>query len=128
MWRRITCAFLVSWLLLCLFACSWEVRDSNLAGTYRATTDWGSSTLILKADHTFAQSVTTKAGEARKIEGKWALNTSGPSNLITFLPYLWVSHEKRGERADAGYCSVDRTLFGGVEISADPDYGIAFRR
>ena len=116
-------------LLLFLPGCSRHSRETNLLGSYRADAEWGSSTLLLKADHTFEQTVSTKSGTFKKVSGEWELDTSGLTDAITFQKkYLWVTHDEKGEEADGAFASVDPTLFGAPEISADPDYGISFRR
>jgi hypothetical protein len=126
--RRLKCAMMVV-PLVCLVGCSWRVQDADLRGTYHATTDWGTSTLILRADHTFEQTVSTNSGTFRKVKGIWELDTSGSSRSLTLSgKYLSVTHDKQGEEADGAFASVERRLFGGVEISSDPDYGIAFQR
>jgi hypothetical protein len=120
---------LMSVLLLCLVGCSLRVRDADLSGTYHATADWGTSTLVLRPDHTFGQSVSTNSGTFRKVQGTWELDTSGTSQSITLAgKYLSVTHDKQGEEADIAFASVERRLFGGAEISSDPDYGIAFQK
>ena len=116
-------------LLICLLGCSRESREAGLVGSYRADTDWGSSTLLLKADHTFEQTVSTKSGTFKKVNGEWELDTTGPTDAITFKKkYLSVTHDEKGEEVGGAFASVDPTLFGATEISADPDYGISFRR
>jgi len=100
-----------------------------LVGSYRAVAEWGTSTLLLKADHTFEQTVATKSGTYKKVDGEWELDTSGSTDAISFKKkYLSVTHNEQGEEIEGAYASIDRGLFGGVEISADPDYGISFRR
>ena len=127
--RRLKYVALMSVLLLCLVGCSWRVQDSELSGTYHAPADWGKSTLVLRPDHTFEQSVSTNSGTFRKVQGTWELDTSDTSRSITLSgKYLSVTHDKQGEEADGAFASVERRLFGGVEISSDPDYGIAFQR
>ena len=116
-------------LLLFLPGCSRHSRETNLIGSYRADAEWGSSTLLLKADHTFEQTVSTKSGTFKKVSGEWELDTSGLTDAITFKKkYLSVTHDGKGEEVDGAFASVDQTLFGAPEISADPDYGISFRR
>ena len=113
--------------LLFLFGCSRHSRESRLVGSYRVDADWGSSTLLLKADHTFEQTVSTKSGGFKRTKGEWQLDKRDYG--IDFKnSYLCVTHDKQGENADGGYASIEPRLFGGIEISADPDYGISFRR
>ena len=98
-------------------------------GVYRADAEWGSSTLILKADHTFEQTVSTKSGIFKKVDGGWALTTNGATDEIEFKNrYLWITHDEQGEEANGAYATLDPNPSGGVEISADPDYEIAFRK
>ena len=123
--RRILLLSLLLWLL----GCSRQSREARLAGAYRADAKWGSSTLVLRTDHTFEQTVSTKSGSLKKVHGEWALDSGGMTDGITFKKkYLWVTHDKEGEEADGAYASVEPTLLGYAEISADPDYGISFRR
>lgn len=115
--------------LLFLFGCSRHSSEARLVGSYRADADWGSSTLLLKADHTFEQTVSTKSGTFKKVNGEWKLDASGLTDAITFKKkYLSVTHNEKGEEVGGAFASVDPTLFGAPEISADPDYGISFRR
>ena len=132
MWRRsddqIIRALVLALCLFC-FGCSRRLQDDRVAGTYVAEADWGTSTLILKTDHTFEQSVATKSGVLKKINGQWELNSSGSGNSIAFSPkYLGVTHDKKGVESDGAFASVDSSLLGTVEISADPDYGIVFKK
>jgi hypothetical protein len=65
----------------------------------------------------------------KQVQGTWELHLSGRDESITLNhKYLWVTHDKRGEESDGAFASVERGPFGGIEISADPDYGIAFRK
>jgi hypothetical protein len=109
--------------------CSRRSSEARLVGSYVAVTEWGSSTLLLKSDHTFEQTVSTKSGTFKKIDGEWGLYTSGLTEAIEFKKrYLAVTHDERGEEVDGAYASIETGLFGGIEISADPDYGISFRK
>jgi len=103
-----------------------------MAGTYKLTAEWGSSTLTLNSDHTFTQSVSTNTGVTKRGSGTWELAHDGwgtwGDTVILRQKYLWVLHDKQGEDSDGAFASAERRIFGGVEISADPDYGIAFRK
>jgi hypothetical protein len=125
--RRPGLSVLMLLLLVPTAACSLHVRDSEMVGTYKATAEWGTSTIVLKPDHTFTQSVSTKTGAYREVQGNWELDQSGLTDAITFThKYLSVTHNEQGEEAGGAFASVDPRLFGGIEISADPDYGVAF--
>ena len=57
------------------------------------------------------------------------LDTSGLTDSIFFQKaYLSVTHDEEGEEVNGAYSSVGIGSSGGSEISADPDYGISFRR
>lgn len=113
--------------LLFASACSAHRGDSQMIGTYKATAQWGNSILVLNEDHTFKQTVSTNSGVYREVQGSWALDRSGLTDAITFTHnYLSVTHNEQGEEVDGAAASVEPRLFGGIEISADPDYGIAF--
>ena len=115
--------------LMCLscLSCGRKIHDSDLFGTYIANPDWGTSTLVLNSDHTFTQTVTTKTGSSKSVHGKWEL-TSDLQTLVLSQKFLSVTHDQQGTEADGDASSVERGLFGGIEISADPDYGIAFHK
>lgn len=112
-----------------LFSTGCRLQDSDLVGTYHAAPEWGSSVLVLAADHTFTQTITTKSGAVKQINGRW--ETSGLSRIggnVALAPYLTVTHEIQGEEAGGDFATVQRRLFGGLEISADPDWGISFQK
>jgi hypothetical protein len=106
------------------------VREVNIPGTYIAEADWGSSTLILAPNHTFHQTVQFHGGNIEYLDGTWktSSNGNGISGNISFLPFLSVTHTDQGRRVDYCFSSITATGFRGMEISADPDYGIAFRK
>jgi hypothetical protein len=69
----------------------------ELVGTYRATPEWGSSVLVLQADHTFKQTVTTKSGVLKEVRGHWtASDLSRLTGDIALTPYLTVTHDNQG--------------------------------
>jgi hypothetical protein len=112
-----------------VLACFRRSRDADIVGTFQANPKWGTSTLVIRSDHTFEQTVSTSSGSFRRVEGRWELHTSTSGDSITFdQKYLSATHDEQGEEVDGAFASVNRGLFGGVEISADPDYGIAFRK
>ena len=119
--------WLGSSLLVCLLTsgCFRPNGDADMFGSYHADADWGTSTLILRTDHTFKQTVSTKSGLVKEGEGRWSL--SGDAITLTGK-YLSVTHDDPGEETNGDFASVEKNIFGSVEISADPDYGIAFRK
>jgi hypothetical protein len=123
--------------LLCLLAltpivgCSAIVTDTEAPGTYTATTDWGNSVLVLSSDHTFNQTVRLNTGEAKSLRGTWRIvkNSSNPPyTTINLTPFFNITHDKQGNYTLASAYSIYHVPFGGINIAADPDYGIAHRK
>ena len=108
---------LLSVLLLLPVACT-PSSSRELSGRYHAETDAGNSVLVLGPDGTFSQTVA-----AERIEGSWGY----ADGHVVIKPCLSVARDGFGKRIDV--CSMDasRTPVG-VELSVDPDYGIAFRK
>jgi hypothetical protein len=99
-------------------------RLKDLPGEYVAKTDWGTSTLILRTDHTMKQEVRTNRGEVRQNSGVWTFD----DEFLTTKPCLVVGH--RTEGLWSGACGNDVTVIGfrKVEISLDPDFGLAYEK
>jgi hypothetical protein len=119
-------------ILLTLFTgCSAVVTDAQAAGTYKAETDWGVSTLILSKDHTFDQTVRLKNGQTKHLNGTWRItsNSGDPAyTTINLSPFYNVTHDKQGQFTLASAFSIYHVPFGGINIAGDPDYGIAHRK
>jgi hypothetical protein len=108
-----------------------RVKEADVPGTYTAKADWGTSTLVLAKDHTFQQTVRLNSGEVKRMDGKWKLVGPGKNSVvydITMGPCLDVKHDKQGVYAPWSFSSINPTLSGGLEIAADPDWGIAYRK
>ena len=127
--RGIILMICVVCLTFALAGCSLRPSDSDLVGTYLASPEWGSSVLILKADHTFEQFVVVGSAPSKRIQGQWS---TGPSSRvdsnISLVPYLTVTHDVHGADSGGAGASATRGFFGGIEISADPDWGISFEK
>jgi hypothetical protein len=123
--------FSVALTLILITGCSAVVTETEAPGTYRADADWGTSTLVLAKDHTFEQTVRPKDGPPRHITGTWNIARSSGQPVYTtvqFSPFLSITHDKQGVFAGASMYSIYHVPFGGINIAADPDYGIAHRK
>jgi hypothetical protein len=108
-----------------------RVKEANVPGTYTAKTDWGVSTLVLAKDHTFQQTVKLNSGEFKHVHGNWELVSPAKNSVnynITLSPCLDVKHDKQGVYAPWSFSSIDRFAFRGMEIAADPDWGITYKK
>jgi hypothetical protein len=121
-------------LLLCyifLVGCGFRaLTERDVPGTYKATTQWGESTLVLRPDHSFEQTVVQNDHTQASITGTWRLDLwagkSASQGIIFMKPFLWVAHDHKGDPAGGAGPSISRGPFWGVTIAADPDYGISF--
>lgn len=82
-------------LLCCAFfvgGCFRALTDQNVVGTYKANAQWGESTLVLRADHTFEQMVVRNDHTQAKIEGTWKLDLlpgkSATYGVLALKPFL----------------------------------------
>jgi hypothetical protein len=111
--------------------CSVVVSDAEAPGTYTANADWGTSTIVLAKDHTFSQTVRLKSGVTKQVNGRWKIDNhpgSTPFTTINLTPFFNVTHDKDGVYSLASAYSIYHVPFGGINIAADPDYGIAHRK
>ncbi len=127
---RLIAAFSLGLCFLFFIGCT-RVNEADVPGDYNATADWGNSSLTIAADHTFRQTVRANSGEVKQISGKWNLvKPSGNSanTNITFAPYLNFQHDKQGVYAPWSFLSITPIGIRGLEIAADPDWGITFKK
>lgn len=124
-------------LLLCctlsLSCGSRSLTEDDVIGTYVATADWGGSTLVLHADHTFEQRVNRNDHTQATVKGTWRLIFYDGKNashaLLDFRPvFLNVAHDEEGKLGDGASPSVTRGFLWGIIIAADPDWGISFEK
>lgn len=70
-WGCLTVAALVVLIVLWWAAgATWATRESAIAGTYSSQGAWGSSTLVMRPDHTFSQQVDFTNEYSGKSEGR----------------------------------------------------------
>ena len=124
--------FLCLIVLLPTTGCSSVVTDAQAApGVYKADTDWGTSTITLAPNHSFTQVVTPKNGEPKQVIGNWKIsrNTGDIAyTTISLSPFFNITHDKQGQPTAASAYSIYHVPFGGINIAADPDFGITFRK
>jgi hypothetical protein len=122
---------LIAILSIALTGCSAVVDDAQAPGTYQADTDWGVSILVLDGDHLFDQTVRLKSGVTLHLKGHWKIDThpgDHPYTTINFTPFYSVTHDRQGVYTLASSYSIYPVPFGGINIAADSDYGIAHRK
>lgn len=120
--------------LSCVFltGCGFRaLTEKDVPGTYKASADWGRSTLVLHPDHSFDQTVVRDDHTQTSIKGTWALSfVPGKKNasygILTLKPFLAVEHDQKGDPVPLDLPSISRGFLWGMTISADPDYGISF--
>lgn len=64
-------------LLICvsMTGCGFRaLTEQDAVGTYEASADWGSSTLVLHPDHSFDQPVVRNDHTQTSIRGRWELS------------------------------------------------------
>ena len=127
---RLTSALGLFVLCFSMIGCM-RVKEADVPGTYTAKAEWGTSTLLLAKDHTFRQTVRLNSGDVKRMSGKWELVSPAKNSVvydITIGPCLDVKHDKWGVYAPGSFSSINPTLFGGLEIAADPDWGITYKK
>jgi len=121
-------------LLICvsMMGCGFRaLTDQDVAGTYKASADWGSSTLVLHPDHSLEQTVVRNDHTQTSIKGTWRLSLipgkeKASYGILLLKPFLDVEHDHKGELSGAAVPGISRGFLWGMTISADPDYGISF--
>jgi hypothetical protein len=129
--RKLLYALLCLIILLPMAGCSAIVTDAQAPGTYKADTDWGVATITLASNNTFSEVVIPKNGQPRQLSGHWRISQSGKNptyTTISLTPFYIVTHDKEGQYTLATASSIYHVPFGGINIAADPDAGIAFRK
>jgi hypothetical protein len=106
------------------------LSDKDVSTTYTAQTDWGSSTPVLHPNHTFDQIVIRSDNTQSRTSGSWQMKLTdggeGVNGIVIFKPFLSVRHDYAGVPEQSAAPSIARLGSGGIEIAADPDYGIEF--
>jgi hypothetical protein len=127
--RRIIVLVLACALLL--VSCLRPLRESEVEGTYEAEAGSARSTLMLEGNHEFHQSVQYKNGTVATAVGQWHIqpqHTGSASGLLVLTKLLRFDHEKQQGWWPGGAFSITAVGFTGIEISVDPNWGIAYRK
>ena len=79
-------------LALCVLsvACSLNVRQEDLYGTYTASYPFGKETLTLNRDGTFVQQVAVNGQAPVTAHGRWEFDSNG--SRISFYGSMWVDN------------------------------------
>jgi hypothetical protein len=100
------------------------VPEREIPGNYAAKADWGRSSLLVKGDGTFEQTLTTNIGYTRRIRGEWKFE----NGFILLKPCLQITYDGEGIDADVCAHAVEAVGLGRTEISLDPDKGFAYSK
>lgn len=73
------------------------MNESSLVGIYHAETSCLAITLIVKADHSFVQSVRMKDGGAKQLSGNWSVERGG--KWLVLKPFLDFTTNTQGTEA-----------------------------
>ncbi len=101
-----------------------EASEAELPGRYLVKTSWGESTLNLRADHTFVQDARPRDGDSKSLSGKWQFRDS----FLSMKPCIVLEHGREGTVSDLCGGGVEVTGLDHVEISLDPDAGLAYEK
>lgn len=108
------------------------LTEQDVVGRYEADAQWGKSVLILHSDHSFNQTVTRDDHTQANTKGTWKLDLFDTKNasggIIVLQNFLAIDHDHRGETAGWAAPSISRGFMWGVDIAADPDWGITFTK
>lgn len=126
---RFGACLLVAVLALCE-GCMPVSSEQNLVGRYKLSADWGCSTLDLREDHSFTQTVSRACtGNGNTITGTWKgeeLRSTFQAQL-NLQPYINVTTDGPTQTGNYGYLSIERWLWG-TQIVVDPDKGLKYRK
>ena len=102
--RRVICVLVLAGIGICWFVIASDYSDAAASGTYRLVHKGVTSTLVLRADHSFRQEVSDSSG-TRRAEGTWRRVGEGG---VSFSPdFLTLPGEQRGEDGTA-FCDMER--------------------
>jgi hypothetical protein len=101
-----------------------EASEADLPGRYLAKTSWGESSLDLRGDHTFVQDARPRNGRPKSLSGRWTFRDS----FLSIKPCIMLDRGSGGIVADLCGGGVEVTGLNHVEISLDPDAGLAYEK
>jgi hypothetical protein len=124
-----------SWLM-------WETRRSEIPGSYSAEGVWGSSTLILKKDHTFVQEVRFMEYDeppvapyprhttmSKSVTGTWEeYGRSWFDQKLGIKPFISLLRLDNGKTYESFPASFGPVALTGLGIEIDISRGIVYRK
>jgi hypothetical protein len=108
-----------------LNACSRDIQQSDLPGSYRLEFNDGFATLELRPDGTFVQEVRQSNKNVIRTEGRWSFDSR--HTRISLAPIYTVTQFNEGSGPHPASMPVERSI-GGIEFVSDPDFNLAYRR
>jgi hypothetical protein len=117
--------------LFCLCACSNAVPEPSLVGDYVASYGDETATLSLKADHTYAHSVSASGHQVAQQVSTWKasqMSTAGRnSTVVDFSGFLAIPSFKEKQNVKVGWATeVDQTWLGRTRLCFDSDVGYCY--
>jgi hypothetical protein len=114
----------------------WETRKAAIPGVYHVTSAWGSSTLTLRADHSFTQEVepldeyTGKRLERQVISGRWEeYGRRYLDQRIGIELFIWLGSPDSGKiYNDEFQLSYGPVSLTGLGIEVNIAAGIVYRK
>jgi len=121
---------------------TWETRRAALPGVYHTDGVWGTSTLVLRSDHTFTQNVTFMEYDepsvapyprhvtaSKSITGTWEENgRSWFDQELTFKPFISLLRLDQGKTYQIFPASFGLVALTGPGIEIDISRGIVYRK
>jgi hypothetical protein len=113
----------------------WDTRSSAIPGVYHASGVWGSSTLMLRNDHTVTQELNLvnqykqEAAQPRVISGRWEEHGRILfDQKIVIKPFIGFGAADNGKVYDAYPASYGPVALSGLGIEIDISQGIVYRK
>lgn len=113
----------------------WDTRSSAIPGVYHATGVWGTSTLLLRSDHTVTQELnlvnqyTREAAQPKVISGQWEEHGRNFfDQKIVIKPFIGFGALDNGKVYDAYPASYGPISLSGMGIEVDISQGIVYRK
>jgi hypothetical protein len=120
----------------------WETRSDHIPGIYHATGVWGSSTLTLRADHTFKQEVQFMGYDEPSvwpyrqhptrhevIGGRWEeLGRDFFDQRLLIERLIGLGPWRQGDVFDRFECSYGPVALSGLGIEVDAGANIVYRK
>ena len=133
-------AFLVVVAVVSVSAVWWHITAERameidrLPGTYASEGVWGSSTLVMRNDHTFTQSahfkneISGKDEGSQSVEGKWeCIRHTDSENELAFRPFIQLDPVDKHE-VRKGFDTTYEMMISAPAMNVSPGAGIYYRK